>query len=69
MIHLFQKQFWVPIWLGVSMFFIVVTKLWDMNIGQWMCKGCMGPATVLESKWSWLMTNEHDIVLPVTIKW
>ena len=39
-----------PIWLRVSFFWILVTKLGDMIILQCVCKGRMGHAKVLHTK-------------------
>jgi len=50
------------------LYYISVTKLWDIIIRLCMYKGRIGHANGLDFKCDWLTTNEHDIVLPVTVK-
>jgi len=57
----------VPILLHVSIFLISVTKLWDMIFHQWVCKGRMGHAKVLDCTSGWLAASKLDIDLPVTV--
>jgi len=63
-----QKAIRVPIVLYVCFYLISVSKLWDMIIHLCMFKGRMGHANIPDSKSHWLITNELDIVLPVTMK-
>jgi len=58
----------VPIFLRVSFYLISVTKLWDMIIRLCMCKSQIGNANILDFKSHWLMTNDRDIILPVTVQ-
>jgi len=62
------KVICVPILLSVSLFWISVTKLWDMLIRQCVCKGHMGHPTVPDAKSSWSTTNEGYIILPVKVE-
>jgi len=64
-----RKVIGVPILLQVNIFWISVTKLWDMIICLCMCNGHTGHTQVLHSKLSWLTINQPDIVLPLTDKW
>jgi len=58
----------VPIVLRSSLYWISVSKLWEIIICLCMCNSRMGHAKVLDSKSHQLMTHKHDIVLPVTAK-
>jgi len=61
------KAIFVPILLFLSIFLISVTKLWDMIICLWMCKGPTHHVTVLEPKSSSQMANKLNFSLPITV--
>jgi len=63
-----SKAICAPILVLFSLFWISLTKLWDMIIRQCMCKGCIGHAEVQGSISRWKMTNQVDIGLPATGK-
>jgi hypothetical protein len=54
--------------LGVSFFWISVTKLCDRVMRQCVCKGHTGHPNVLVSKSGLLTNDDHYMVLPVTDK-
>jgi len=58
----------VPILLHVLFHWISVNKLWDMIIRLCMFKGRIVYSNVLDFQSHGLMINEHDIILPGTVK-
>jgi len=64
-----RKVIGVPILLCVIIFFISLTKLWDMISCLCMCKYHTAHTKVLYSKLGWLTVDQPDIVLPITDKW
>ena len=58
-----------PILLRVSFCRFSMTKLCDRIIRQYVSKGHMGHANILDSKSSWLTNNELYLGLPVTVEW
>jgi len=59
----------VPSMLGVSFFFISVTKLWHLIIRLCMCKSWMHHVKVLESKSHCKIAKMCSSFLQVTVKW
>jgi hypothetical protein len=58
-----------PILLLVSFYMISVTKLWNMIIRVYMCKGGKYLAKVLVSTMSFMMTNKLHSASMVSVKW
>ena len=64
-----SKAMCVLIWLCVSFFFILVTKLWDMIIHLCMCKGRTHHAKDIQSLSGCNIANTFDFCLPIAVKW
>ena len=62
------NQIPVPISLRVGWYLMSVTELWDMKICLCMCKRLNGNTNVLDFKSHWLMNNECDIIMHITVK-
>ena len=63
-----RKSSCLPMLLRVSFFLSSVTKLWDMIIRLWMCKGWTHRVKVLQSKSRGNMAKTFHYYLQVTVK-
>jgi len=57
----------MPFLWYVRFFGVLVQKLRAMMIDEHVCNSCEGQGTILDSKASWQITNECDIILPVMV--